>query len=85
MTRSGKAIMERPKSTLEWLRRQHSNATQALRDLHQGRRIESNGVDVSKAWRSRYENLIERYERLIAKYEQREREASLKENIRFRE
>jgi hypothetical protein len=77
--------MEKSSSTLEWLRRQHRNATQALRDLEQGQRVEFNGVDVSAALRSRYESLIARYERLIAKHEQREREASLQGNIRFRE
>jgi hypothetical protein len=85
LTRSRKAETDRPKSTLEWLRRQRRNAAQALRDLETGHRIEVDGVDVSAEWRSRYERLIERYERLIAKHEQRERETSLKQNIRFRE
>jgi hypothetical protein len=77
--------MERPKSNLEWLRRQRRNVAQALRDLNQGQRGEFHGVDASAALRSRYESLIARYERLIAKHEQREREASLQGNIRFRE
>ena len=77
--------MEKLPSPLEWLQRQRRNAAQALQELDHGQRIEFNGLDVSDAWRSRYQNLIERYERMITNYEQHEREARLKGNIRFRE
>ena len=77
--------MSKLDSTIEWLRRQRENAAQAVRELHSGQKIEFDGADVTAEWISRYEHLIERYGRLIERYEQQDREASLKETIKFRE
>ena len=71
--------------TINWLLRQRENAAQAVRDLRSDHRIEYEGTDVTDEWKSRYERLIERYGRLIETYEQREREAKLSENLKFRE
>ena len=71
--------------TIKWLRRQHKNAAQAIRDLKSGQRIEFEGTDVADQWIARYDQLVERYARLIETYEQRERETELSETIKFKE
>ena len=70
---------------LNWLRRQRTNAAQALGDLQSGQKIEFDGVDVTDEWIFRYEQLIERYARLIEKYEQRDLETELADTLRFKD
>jgi hypothetical protein len=60
--------------TTQWLRKQMSNATKAVKDLKAGQKIEVGGVDVSEQWIATYERLIARYQRLITVYEKRNRE-----------
>jgi hypothetical protein len=77
--------MSKFEPTIKWLRRQRKNAAQAIRDLKSGQKIESEGVDVTDQWISRYEQLLERYARLIETYEQRDRETELTDSLKFKE
>ena len=71
--------------SLNWLRRQRTNAAQALADVQPGQKIEFDGVDVTDEGIFRYEQLIERYARLIEKYEQRDRETELSDTLRYKD